>query len=308
MTGVGPGGTTQVYATAVLGPVKSATAASAVAAAAPVSLKSSTGKVLATVVGRACRRPAAQATVTVKPAAALKGGYRAWACPRRAETGSRAPSRSSSAPRPRSCKLAVDAGEGSASSWPRPASRSGRGGVVRCLPIRPKVCPMSPWQIRLNAEREQPDGVSIGCPPRATMKRWSRRSSRSSTCATAASSATRRSRGRATARRRSSCSPRARAEGRLSEVDRECRAAALRDAAAAGLGAPFALFLNADAGALELDLPDLPHGSATLIMEITESALTERPEAVLRTLDARCARAAGASRSTTSAATRARWR
>src|SRR4051812_18274703 len=72
---------------------------------------------------------------------------------------------------------------------------------------------------------------------------------------------------------------RARAEGRLSEVDRECRAAALRDAAAAGLGAPFALFLNADAGALELDLPDLPHGSATLIMEITESALTERPEA-----------------------------
>ena len=77
---------------------------------------------------------------------------------------------------------------------------------------------------------------------------------------------------------------RARAEGRLSEVDRECRAAALRDAAAAGLGAPFALFLNADAGALELDLPDLPHGSATLIMEITESALTERPEAVLRTL------------------------
>ena len=77
---------------------------------------------------------------------------------------------------------------------------------------------------------------------------------------------------------------RARAEGRLGEVDRECRAAALRDAAAAGLGAPFALFLNADAGALELDLPDLPHGGATLIMEITESALTERPEAVLRTL------------------------
>src|SRR4051794_23886592 len=77
---------------------------------------------------------------------------------------------------------------------------------------------------------------------------------------------------------------RGRAGGRLGEVDRECRTAALRDAAAAGLGAPFALFLNADAGALELDLPDLPHGSATLIMEITESALTERPEAVLRTL------------------------
>jgi EAL domain-containing protein (putative c-di-GMP-specific phosphodiesterase class I) len=76
----------------------------------------------------------------------------------------------------------------------------------------------------------------------------------------------------------------ARLQGRLGEVDRQCRAAALREAFAAGLGAPFALFINADAGALELDLPDLPHGSATLIMEITETALTERPEAVLRTL------------------------
>jgi EAL domain-containing protein (putative c-di-GMP-specific phosphodiesterase class I) len=76
----------------------------------------------------------------------------------------------------------------------------------------------------------------------------------------------------------------ARAEGRLSEVDRECRAIALAEAEAAGLGAPFALFLNADAGALELDVPDLPLGAATLVMEITETALTERPEAVLRTL------------------------
>src|ERR1700754_3976344 len=93
----------------------------------------------------------------------------------------------------------------------------------------------------------------------------------------------------ALARPRAGTSPeqlfaRARAEGRLSEVDRACRATALRDAAAAGLGAPFALFLNADAGALELELPDLPLGGATLVMEITESALTERPEAVLRTL------------------------
>src|SRR5688572_14507437 len=65
---------------------------------------------------------------------------------------------------------------------------------------------------------------------------------------------------------------RARAEGRLGEVDAECRAAALREAATAGLGAPFALFLNADAGALELELPDLPtSGGATLVIEITES-------------------------------------
>ncbi len=78
----------------------------------------------------------------------------------------------------------------------------------------------------------------------------------------------------------------ARAEGRLGEVDRECRAAALREAAAAGLGAPFALFLNADAGALELDLPDLPVSGPTLVIEVTENALIERPEAVLRTLTA----------------------
>jgi len=76
----------------------------------------------------------------------------------------------------------------------------------------------------------------------------------------------------------------ARAEGRLAEVDRECRAAALRQAHAASLAAPFALFLNADAGALELDIPDLPAGGPTLVMEITERALTERPDVVLRTL------------------------
>jgi len=76
----------------------------------------------------------------------------------------------------------------------------------------------------------------------------------------------------------------ARAEGRLTEVDQACREAALRAAAEAGLGAPFALFLNADAGALELEAPDLPMGGATLVIEITERALTERPEAVLRTL------------------------
>ena len=77
----------------------------------------------------------------------------------------------------------------------------------------------------------------------------------------------------------------AREDGRLAEVDRACRAAALREATVAGLGAPLALFLNADAGALEMELPDLPtSGGATLVIEITESALTENPEAVLRTL------------------------
>jgi EAL domain-containing protein (putative c-di-GMP-specific phosphodiesterase class I) len=78
----------------------------------------------------------------------------------------------------------------------------------------------------------------------------------------------------------------AREQGCLAEVDHDCRAVALQAAAEAGLTAPFALFLNADAGALELDLPDLPHSGPTLVMEITESALTERPEVVLRTLTA----------------------
>ncbi len=76
----------------------------------------------------------------------------------------------------------------------------------------------------------------------------------------------------------------ARAEGRLAEVDAQCRAAALQQARDAGLQAPFALFLNADAGALEIDLPELPMSGPTLVMEITEAALTERPEVLLRTL------------------------
>jgi EAL domain-containing protein (putative c-di-GMP-specific phosphodiesterase class I) len=76
----------------------------------------------------------------------------------------------------------------------------------------------------------------------------------------------------------------ARELGMLTVVDRACRAAALRDAAAAGLRAPFALFLNADAGALELEAPAPPPGGATMVIEITETALTDRPETVLRTL------------------------
>src|ERR1700742_4098986 len=76
----------------------------------------------------------------------------------------------------------------------------------------------------------------------------------------------------------------AREQGRLTEVDRACRTAALEAASAAGLSEPFALFLNADAGALEDALPELPHGHATLVLEVTETALTERPDAVLRTL------------------------
>jgi EAL domain-containing protein (putative c-di-GMP-specific phosphodiesterase class I) len=76
----------------------------------------------------------------------------------------------------------------------------------------------------------------------------------------------------------------ARAHRRVAELDRACREAALQGAVAGGLGAPFCLFVNADAGALEDDLPGTPRTGFTLVMEVTERALTERPEPLLRAL------------------------
>jgi EAL domain-containing protein (putative c-di-GMP-specific phosphodiesterase class I) len=76
----------------------------------------------------------------------------------------------------------------------------------------------------------------------------------------------------------------ARAEGRVAELDRACREAALEGAIAGGLGAPFSLFVNADAGALEDDVPATPRGGFTLVMEVSERALTEHPEPLLRAL------------------------
>ena len=96
--------------------------------------------------------------------------------------------------------------------------------------------------------------------------------------------------------------------GRLARSTATCRAAALRDAAAAGLGAPFALFLNADAGALELDLPDLPprqrdadHGDHR---ERADRAPGGGPAHADAPAHARLGRVARRRR----AATRARWR
>jgi EAL domain-containing protein (putative c-di-GMP-specific phosphodiesterase class I) len=76
----------------------------------------------------------------------------------------------------------------------------------------------------------------------------------------------------------------AREQGRVAELDRACREAALAGAIEGGLGAPFCLFVNADAGALENDLPETPRSGFTLVMEVTERALTERPEPLLRAL------------------------
>jgi EAL domain-containing protein (putative c-di-GMP-specific phosphodiesterase class I) len=76
----------------------------------------------------------------------------------------------------------------------------------------------------------------------------------------------------------------ARAQGRVDELDRACREAALQGALAGGLDAPFSLFVNADAGALEDDVPASPRAGFTPVMEVTERALTERPEPLLRAL------------------------
>ncbi len=76
----------------------------------------------------------------------------------------------------------------------------------------------------------------------------------------------------------------ARELGKVGELDRACREAALASAQAAGLGAPFCLFINADAGALEDDVPGTPLAGFTMVMEVSESSLTERPEPLLRAL------------------------
>ena len=75
----------------------------------------------------------------------------------------------------------------------------------------------------------------------------------------------------------------ARREDSVAALDHAARDAAIAHADRAGLGAPFCLFLNADAVSLEGDVP-LPDSSLTMIMDVTEQALIERPEAVLRAL------------------------
>ena len=83
VTAVGPGGTTTVYALAVLGPVKSANAANALAAGSPVALKSATGVVLATASASVPNgRRTARRSPSRRPRA-LKGRYQRLGLPRR---------------------------------------------------------------------------------------------------------------------------------------------------------------------------------------------------------------------------------
>ena len=80
MTGVGAGGTTTVYATAVLGPVKAATAGSLVAAAAPVVAEELQRAPSWPRSRRRPRPPAAPRRSRSRRRSRCKG-YKAWACP-----------------------------------------------------------------------------------------------------------------------------------------------------------------------------------------------------------------------------------
>jgi hypothetical protein len=108
VTGIGAGGTTTIYATAIVGPVKAPTAGAIVAGAKPTALKSSTGATLAKV---AAKTPTVggTATVTVTPAKSLAKGYRAWACPTGEFDPCTKPVKLSR--KARKLKVAVDAGE-----------------------------------------------------------------------------------------------------------------------------------------------------------------------------------------------------
>lgn len=74
----------------------------------------------------------------------------------------------------------------------------------------------------------------------------------------------------------------ARVAGRLGEVDRACREAAVRDAAAAGFGPDLALFVNVEPASLdEDDLVREPPAHLRLVVEVTERDLTRQPAALL---------------------------
>ena len=76
----------------------------------------------------------------------------------------------------------------------------------------------------------------------------------------------------------------ARREDSTTALDLAARDAALRAADAGGLTAPFSLFLNAAAATLDEASPELPATGFTLLVEVTEQALIDRPEAILRAL------------------------
>jgi len=73
---------------------------------------------------------------------------------------------------------------------------------------------------------------------------------------------------------------------RLRDLDIACRAAALTAAKAAGLSEPYRLFINAEPEALEGWRPDPEHEylPLTVVLELTERALTSQPAQLLQTV------------------------
>lgn len=76
----------------------------------------------------------------------------------------------------------------------------------------------------------------------------------------------------------------ARAADELIELDSACLQAAIRDATATALAAPFTLFLNAEPATFERPLPDTGP-SLRCVVEFTDRALTLSPASVLATLE-----------------------
>jgi len=78
----------------------------------------------------------------------------------------------------------------------------------------------------------------------------------------------------------------ARRSRRLRELDIACRTAALRTARSAGLTEAYRLFINAEPEALDGWRPDDEHGQLplTVVLELTERALTSQPAQLLQTV------------------------
>ncbi len=78
----------------------------------------------------------------------------------------------------------------------------------------------------------------------------------------------------------------ARRHRRLRDLDIACRTAALTAARAAGLGDPYRLFINAEPEALDGWRPDPEDARVplTVVLELTERALTARPAELLQTV------------------------
>ena len=78
----------------------------------------------------------------------------------------------------------------------------------------------------------------------------------------------------------------ARRSRRLRDLDIACRTAALKAAEAAGLSEPYRLFINAEPEALDGWRPGPEHGQLplTVVLELTERALTSQPAQLLQTV------------------------